>query len=82
VFSEVAPHLDIGIELRDQGSVRTGHGVRVRRDENLGPGQIRPKGQTNGLRAVAGVDIAPTDSTSVNARSASIDGKVCNRRVP
>jgi alkanesulfonate monooxygenase SsuD/methylene tetrahydromethanopterin reductase-like flavin-dependent oxidoreductase (luciferase family) len=51
VLSDVAAYLDVGIELCDQGGVGSRHhGVRVRNDEDLGSGQIRFEGQTDGLR--------------------------------
>jgi hypothetical protein len=60
VVSEVAAYLDVGIELFDQGGVGSGHdGVGIGDDEDLGPGQVGLEGQPDGLRAVAGVDVAP-----------------------
>src|SRR5215213_3949650 len=60
VFPEVAAHLDVRIELFDQGRVRSGcDGVCVGNDEYLGSGEIGLECQTDGLRAVSGIDVAP-----------------------
>ena len=75
VLSEVAAYLDLGIELRDQGGVGSGHdGVRIGNDENLGSGQIRLQCQTDRLGAVAGVDVAPQVPLP-RTGSSSKDGK-------